>query len=558
MRFSLLQQPSFWTELTKDPSRAPLLTHIEKKWEELGEDPIPSISYFDRMLFYKTGDRKTFETSYFRRRNALSAVSILALIHPEREDYLANVQRYLWEICDEYSWALPAHTQGDPDTDPFELDLFNCETGFAVTEIAQLLRDRLEKAVCERVRIEVKRRIIEPYCARLTCFDDNFANWAAVCGGNVGGTLMYWDPALFRAQLPRILKNMQNFIDGFSDEGICMEGTTYWVYGFSNFVWFSEMLLHFTNGKIDLLDSRKVELIAGYMQRSFLKGNTTVSFSDGTRTGRAADELQYYLTQRFPNSVYMLPREVSATWDGNVSWIHWTRALLHTPPVDIPRSLPPKNYDFPMAAQTVVHEDAYSLFAKAGNNREEHNHNDVGSFILATKNGQVLCDIGAGIYTRQYFRHTMHERYAILCNSSLGHSVPIVNGQPQLFGKQYAGSLCHRGNRIEIEMAGAYGIPELQSLSRVLCHQADRVELTDSFEGEIDSFTDRFVSFFEPTVCENEVLVADVRIGFAPTAVTPRVSVDRHFRYTGDGDPVYLLDFEVKKGIHSVTFLFTF
>jgi hypothetical protein len=107
-------------------------------------------------------------------------------------------------------------------------------------------------------------------------------------------------------------------------------------------------------------------------------------------------------------------------------------------------------------------------------------------------------------------------------------------------------------------MAGAYGIPELQSLSRVLCHQADRVELTDSFEGEIDSFTDRFVSFFEPTVCENEVLVADVRIGFDPTAVTPRVSVDRHFRYTGDGDPVYLLDFEVKKGIHSVTFLFTF
>ena len=558
MHFQALQQPSFWTELSKDSARAPLLAHVEKKWEELREDPIPSIPYFDRMLFYKTGDRKKFEMPYFRHRNALSAVAILALIHPEREDYLADVQRYLWEICDEYSWALPAHTKGDPATDPFELDLFNCETGFAVTEIAHLLRNRLEKAVYERVKMEVKRRIIEPYCVRLTCFDDNFANWAAVCGGNVGGTLMYWDPELFRAQLPRILKNMQNFIDGFSDEGICMEGTTYWIYGFSNFVWFSEMLLHFTNGKIDLMDSPKVERIAGYMQRSFLKGNTTVSFSDGTRVGRAADELQYYLTQRFPQSVHMLPREVSITWDGNVSWIQWTRALLHTPPVDIPRALPTQNYDFPMAAQTIVHEDAYSLFAKAGNNREEHNHNDVGSFILASKNGQVLCDIGAGLYTRQYFRMTMHERYAILCNSSLGHSVPVINGQPQLFGKQYAGSLRHRENRIEIEMAKAYGIPELQSLSRVLCHQADRVELTDSFVGTIHSFTDRFVSFFEPTVKENEVILADVHIGFDPSQVTLTVHRDSHVNHKGEAETVYLLDFEMTKGVKCATFVFTF
>ena len=554
--FQDLKRASFWHGLAQDPDRAQLLTHIRKKWEALRESPIPSISYADRMLFYKTGDRKIFEVPYFRHRNALSAVAILSLTEPEREDYLADVERYLWEICDEYSWALPAHTTGDPSTDPFELDLFNCETGFAVTEIAHLLRDRLEKAVFERVRLEVKRRIIDPYCAKLTCFDDNFANWAAVCGGNVGGTLLYWEPETFSAQLPRILKNMQNFIAGFTDEGICMEGTSYWIYGFSNFVWFAEMLSDVTNGRIDLMEEEKVERIAGYMQRSFLKGNATVSFSDGKRNGRAADELQYFLSQRYPNSVHMLPREVSGTWDGNVSWIQWTRALLHTPPLDAARSLPVENYDFPMAGQVIVHTDRYSLFAKAGHNREEHNHNDVGSFILATQSGQVLCDIGSGLYTRQYFRQTMNERYAILCNSSFGHSVPIVNGQPQLYGKQYAGKIRHDGNRIEIEMADAYGIPELQRLSRVLCHQADRVELTDSFEGEINSFTDRFVSFFAPTVCENEVLLADLRILFDPTAVTPRVSVDTHFNYAREGETVYLLDFELKKGINSATLVF--
>ena len=220
-----LQNAAFWTEIAHDDARLPLISHIRNFWQNNREETIPTVTYEERMLFYKTGDRRRFETPYFRRRNALSAVAILALMHPEKEEYIAEVQRYLWAICDEYSWCLPAHTNGDPAADPFELDLFNTETGFALTEICHLLRKRLDAVVWKRVKMEVKRRIIDPYCAKLTCFDDNFANWAAVCGGNVGGSLMYWEPDRFRAQLPRILKNMQNFIDGFSDEGVCMESS---------------------------------------------------------------------------------------------------------------------------------------------------------------------------------------------------------------------------------------------------------------------------------------------------------------------------------------------
>ncbi len=459
-------------------------------------------------------------------------------------------------ICDEYSWAVPAHTDGTPENDVGHIDLFSTETAFALAEICYSLEECLDAVTHRRVKMEIRRRILDTYCTRLSWYESQANNWASVCGGNVGGTMMYLDPDAFRAHMPRVLGDMSRFIGDFSDEGICMEGTTYWCYGFSNFVWFADMLFNFSNGKIDLMNSEKVERIAAYMQKSFLKGNVTVSFSDGARYGKTSDALQYRLSKRFPGSVHLLPREISEVWGGNASWLHLTHAFAYAPPVDAPRLLPVRNYDFPKAGQVIVNEEKYSLFAKAGHNNEPHNHNDVGSFILSTDQGQVFCDIGSGLYTRQYFRFTMHERYAILCNSSLGHSVPVINGREQMMGCEYAGSIAHEGNRIAIEMAGAYDIPALSRLSRTLEHSANGVVLTDRFEGEIDSFTHRFVTMLAPEVTENEVRVANVVLRFDPAQVSLSVHTDTHLNHAGDPMTVYLLDFAFRAGVSEASFSF--
>jgi hypothetical protein len=231
------------------------------------------------MLFYRTGDRRKFEEPYFKRRNSLSAAALLLLV-TEEEAYLDYVQRMLWAICDEYSWAVPAHTKGDPETDPFEIDLFNAETAFAPAEILFVLEDRLDVCVRVRVRAEIKRRIFDPFLARVQWYEHLNSNWAAVCAGNVGGAMLYLDPALFERSLPRLLHSMKLFLGGFSEEGICMEGTAYWTYGFSNFVWFADLLSAHTNGRIDLLDDPRAALIATYMQKSFLKAYITGGRTD--------------------------------------------------------------------------------------------------------------------------------------------------------------------------------------------------------------------------------------------------------------------------------------
>lgn len=556
MIFTRLKDASFWRGVRDDAKYVELLAEVRGRWESLryvGE--IPVLTYEARMLYYRTGDRKVFETPYFRRRNSLSLAAVLSLIEPENREYVDYVQRMLWAICDEYSWAVPAHTKGDPATDVGEIDLFNAETAFAVTEICEVLGDRLDAAVRTRVRMEVERRIFETFRTRVSWYERLDSNWAAVCTACVGGAMMYLAPALFEHCRPRFLNSMQRFISGFSDEGICMEGTSYWNYGFANFTWFSDMLLDFTRGKVDLFEDEKTARVASYMHKSFLKGNTTVSFSDGTQHGKTFDALQYYLSLRYPETVSLLPKECSYVLGGNVIWMNLSRAFLYAPPLDAARVMRNENYDLPRAQQVIVNEERYSLFAKAGHNEEQHNHNDVGSFILSTDAGQVFCDIGAGLYTKQYFSFGMEGRYAIFCNSSFSHSVPIVNGQPQLCGKQYAGSIVHADDRIEIEMAGAYGQGSFERLTRVLEHRADGVRLTDTFSA-CDSFTERFVTMIEPVVEESCVRVADVTLKFDADAVTPVIREETHVNHAGNGETVWCIDFSVSPVDGEVSFEF--
>jgi hypothetical protein len=68
------------------------------------------------------------------------------------------------------------------------------------------------------------------------------------------------------------------------------------------------------------------------------------------------------------------------------------------------------------------------LSVKAGHNDEQHNHNDIGSFLLHAAGENVLTDPGRGLYSRDYFRARHYEN--VFANSS-GHSVPRIDGALQ-------------------------------------------------------------------------------------------------------------------------------
>ena len=54
--------------------------------------------------------------------------------------------------------------------------------------------------------------------------------------------------------------------------------------------------------------------------------------------------------------------------------------------------------------------------------------------MCAVNGDMLLTDLGRGEYTREYFGPN---RYALLCNGSQGHSVPIVEGRCQSPGAEH-------------------------------------------------------------------------------------------------------------------------
>ena len=554
MLMSKIRDPKFWEQVRTDPDYEPIVQQIKKYYDYAYMKEIPELTYYSRARYHIDGDRNEFQIPYFKRRQFLASAALLGMIYPEEQHYLDEVHEVIWAICDEYSWVLPAHTDGMLDHDLTQVDLFNAETGFTLAELCYVLEDRLDKLVLDRARAEVRRRVFDNYLADEFNWETKTNNWPAVCAGNIGGAMMYLDPDLFRQQLPRLLDSMKNFMSGFPEDGTCMEGFHYWHYGFGNFVWFADLLLQFTHGEIDLFKWDKVETVSGYAQRCVLRGGTTVSYSDGERKGKSDRAMMHYLSRLFPDQVQLIPDEYTEFFKGNVTWMQTLRNLVYVDYTAKPVAFQLKDYDLPGAGQVVINREKYSLAVKAGHNAEAHNHNDVGNFILATDKGQIFCDLGAGLYTKQYFR----DRYSVFCNASRGHNVPLVNGGEQMPGGEYGGSICHEDNRILVEFSGAYGQPDFQKLTRTFEYEEDRIVLTDAFPPDYRSLTERFVTTFKPVIFDDHVKVNGVNLYFEPEKVQVSVKEEVHalHGYFDGTEIVYCIDFELKPGLDKIEFAF--
>lgn len=557
--YDTLLDNAFWQRVRSDPAYADALSHIRAEYEEQAKAPLTVLPFSLRDRFYTDGDRSQFEKYYFGRRVLLSSAAILALVYPEKAAYLQKVEDTLWAICDEYSWALPAHCTGDYADDTTMVDLFVAETGAAVAEITAMLRERLHPRVFVRARVELKRRVFDNYRDRRFGWETVKTNWSAVCAGGIGIAMMYAAPELMEEFLPRLLASEQCCMDSYTQDGACLEGMSYWAYGFGYFVYFADLLFRFTDGKIDLFADPKVRLMATFPQRNLMMGNTATSFADGDMHAKVPLDLYHFLHRRYPDAVTLPPPERMVFNEGNCRWVQFLRHFAYFDPALCGGELPKATYFLPIAGQYITTRDTFSFAVKAGRNDEPHNHNDVGSFILSTAKGQELCDLGAGLYTRQYFSS---ERYTIFCNSSLSHSVPIINGLSQHEGGGYGGSIQADGDTVTLEIGGAYPA-DVGSITRTFVIGGKSVRLTDVWTDKVKSFTERFVSVIEPTVTAGAVRFADCTLHFDPKAVTPTVSVEQHcmhdYKKDAEGKtplPVYCVDFAADPAVGQITFTF--
>ncbi len=559
----------------ENPSLDEFRAGLKERVNYLKNTPNEQLSFALFRRFEEDGNRTQFEDRYFNRRQKLLAYTLEYWLYKDA-DTLVYLQDIIWAILEEYTWSLPAHLMRKglkkvQDEKTYVADLFASETAQALAEMLTLVGDDIHPIIKDRIHFEIERRILSrAYENQGEFFWHNATNnWSAVCAGSVGMAAIYEieDEERLAYIIERSLATLENFYKGFSSDGTCLEGLSYWNYGFGYFMYFADMLYRRTEGEINLFDDSHIKNIGFFYTKVFFKGSRTVSFSDGGSYGTCSPSAlsilaKYYPDYKIPSAEYInfeYSGEYCARFARSVRDVVLARADLKTNTNEIIGTYLLKDAEWYISSS----ECGVGIAAKAGNNGEPHNHNDVGSFLIYKNGESLIADIGAGEYTRQYF--TPDTRYTIFCNSSASHSVPIINGEYQKEGAlSTAKDTVITEGGVVSDIAGAYDVKSLKSLERSVCFDKENgvVTLKDSyvFDEKPSSVVERFISPCEPEILENKVDIKSgnekISIYFEADKCFAKYELVLDKAHHGEERKTYVIDFELKDPSVSFDVLF--
>lgn len=148
--------------------------------------------------------------------------------------------------------------------------------------------------------------------------------------------------------------------------------------------------------------------------------------------------------------------------------------------------------------------------AKGGNNAEPHNHNDVGSFIIAKDGRFIIDDLGWPEYYNGYFGP---DRIKNICVSSRGHNLPLINSMEQQAGEACCGEVkSSTDSDFIVEFSKAYSSEKIKSVTRSFSFGGKNISLKDSFSGDISEVRERFVTRIKPEIKEGFAEIAGIKI----------------------------------------------
>lgn len=546
---------SFWDE-------------IEQAADALDQVPMPELKMEEFDLFFTTGNRLIYEKAYFGRRKYLTVYGILATYRKKQED-VDKLAQIITAICQERFWALPAHVNGETK-DELTIDLFAAETAQTLSELVFLLYDKLPEEVIKKVFFEVQRRVLVPFLSSTVPYswwEKDRSNWAAVCAGSIGMTAIYMNRMQQLSDekkeicIKRVCDALDCYLDGMEEDGACTEGLGYYSYGMSYYTAFAELLYQETNGAVELMKKPKCENIALFQQKCYFGGGISVSFSDGSSKEPFLPGLTAYLVhcfQQVETPDYVLARGLEG--DACYRWLTNERNIRWLMTYDEQHMQANKSLiNLLPSAQWMIGKDAKGngFAAKGGHNEENHNHNDIGHFLCVFDGEMFLTDLGAGEYTKDYFGAG---RYDILCNRSLGHSVPIINGLEQAVGREYQATQFawnEEAKELTISFGAAYPKGCIQEIVRKICMKEEEslsLCITDLFfpVEQTKEIVENLITTYKPLVDNHQIFIKGAK-GSCCIKIDGQIAKDsiviipqKHSNHAGIEETVYLIQWKME------------
>ena len=460
----------------------------------------PAVTDALYLEYSRTGSRTGYETVYNSRRDRLTTFAWAEALDG-RGRYLAAVQREVDAILDEKAWTLPAH---DASLNNFngrvvEVDLGAAMRGWSMATVAGWLGDGLGTARLARLQSEIRRRVTDPYLNAIRngptggmWWVHTNSNWNAVChAGVVGATLAAVADRAVRAEvLASAEANLPYFVAGFTDDGYCSEGVGYWSYGFGHHMLLAEAASAATNGRLRLVQGPKLERIAAFPVGMAILPRVYPAFSDNATTVQPANWVAP-LARRLLDGGTTPARLPAMGWaEVSRDQLYISATRVWTPSVTA-AAIPPEpelRHWFDGAQVLIARAaDDFGAAIKGGHNDELHNHNDLGSFVVALGTTALLVDPGTEVYSARTFSTRRYDSNVL---NSYGHPVPVVAGQLQSTGRAFAARVLATAwsrdrDRLLLDLSGGYSVPTLRRLEReFICRRgaSEAFVITDEFE----------------------------------------------------------------------------
>jgi hypothetical protein len=472
----------------------------------------PAVKATDYLEFIRSGERR--QGAYAACSNALITLVMGELVEGKGR-FIDQIINAVWYFSEQTWWGWSAHLgaqkagSGLPDVNDPVVDLGVGEITNNLSWTLYLFKDEFDKVhplIARRLKQEIMNKSLKPYFER-----DDFGymgfkggrpnNWNPWINYNMlnGYLLLENDPVKKAAEVAKIINSLDKFLNGYSDDGGCDEGPSYWGAAGALLYESLDILKGATHGKFDVYDHPLVQNIGRYFYEVNIHAPYFINFADADATtggnpstvyryGKAIKDLQM---QQFGAYLAKLGNWGEHSLGGKIC--DQIRNLGFLDEIKNAEAKEALVADFWLPDTEVAgardKEGSFKGFffgAKGGFNAESHNHNDVGSCLMYYDGKPCLIDLGREEYNSKTFSS---RRYEIWTMQSKYHNLPVINGKDQLPGDGFkAKNSTFKANVksawFSTEISGAYPA-EAQVISWVRSYTLNKGKkfvISDKFE----------------------------------------------------------------------------
>lgn len=458
----------------------------------------------DYLEFERSGNREIMERPFDDNNQAIVRL-MLAELAEGRGRFIDQLINGVFHTCEMTSWALSAHLVTQPThralpTPIYPLiDLTAGDLGSLLSWVYYFMHeefDKIDPEISRRLYRELDERIMKPYLN-----NDSFwwlaanykgqmvNNWNPWCNSNCLMTFMLLENDVDRLSkaVSRSMQSVDKFLNYVHSDGACEEGPSYWGHASGKCLDYLVLLNRITGGKISIFDNPQIKAMGEYIARSYVGNGWVVNFADASAKGGGDPYLIYRYGKAVKSDILkqfasMQNKGSKISFRGRDLFRILEAFLVEDELCAYQEAYTGVSYTwYPETEFCYVRNKKAFFAAKGGYNDESHNHNDAGSFSLWVNNMPVIIDAGVGTYTRQTFSS---ERYTIWTMQSNYHNLPMINGVPQKYGRQYkATEVKATKNSFSANIATAY--PDeagVKKWIRSYTMKSDALMISDRFD----------------------------------------------------------------------------